>query len=212
MSQIADTLDLLTLDEAKKALNIPLADTTFDLEVASYVTAVSRRIDDMCGPVVVRTITDEAHDGGGVYLFPYHTPVASVTTVTEWLSGTSTALTAETNAASTTTNYLLTGTGMHSTTIRRRSSWSDSYFPLGIGNVLVTYVAGRYANTAAVDPKFKQAAAKMLSLMWKGDQGAGSVTFGAPDEVGGGIAGFGFAIPNFVVELLAEERRPPVIA
>ncbi|MCA1572419.1 MAG: hypothetical protein LC798_19385 [Chloroflexi bacterium] len=209
---MADTLDVLTLDEAKRALNIPAADTTFDVEVASYVTAVSRRLDDLTGPIVVRTITNEPHDGGGTYVFPNHTPVLSVTTVTEWLSGTSQVLTAETTAASTTTDYFLAGVGTHGAHLRRRSSWSDMVFPWGAGNVVLTYVAGRYATTAAVDPKFKQAAAKMLSLMWRGDQGAGSVTFGAPTDEGGTLLGFGFAIPNFVAELLAEERRPPRVA
>ena len=207
---MADTLDILTLDEAKRALNIPLADTSFDTEVASYVTAVSQRLDDLCGPVVNRTITAETHDGGGEYIFPNYTPVASVTTVTQYLSGTATVLAAEDFDTSTTNDYLLTGVGTHAAMIRRRSSWSDSVFPAGRANVLITYVAGRFATTAAVSPKFKQGAAKMLSVMWKGDQGAGTVTFGAPETEDLGI--IGFAIPRAVLELLAEEIRPKVIA
>ena len=208
---MADTLDILTLDEAKRALNIPLADTSFDTEVASYVTAVSQRIDDLCGPVVQRTITGEAHDGGRSFIFPVHTPVASVTSIAQYLSGTATTLTAETVSTSTSTNYLLTDASTHASLIRRRSSWSDSVFTDGRANVVITYVAGRFANTAAVSPKFKQGAAKMLSVMWKGDQGAGTVTFGAP--VGDDDLGIiGFAIPRAVLELLAEEIRPKVIA
>lgn len=207
---MADTLDLISLDEAKRALNIPLADTTFDTEVASYVTAVSQGLDDLCGPVVHRTITDEVHDGGLDYILPIRTPVASVTTVKQYLSGTATTLTAETVAVSTTNDYLLVAVGTHGATIRRRSTWSDSVFPAGRGNVVITYVAGRFANTAAVSPKFKQGAAKMLAHMWRGDQGAGTSTFGAP--VDQPVFGLGFAIPNAVVELLADERKPPAMA
>lgn len=208
---MADTLDVLSLDEGKRALNIPLADTTFDTEVASYITAVSQRLDDLCGPIVQRTVTGEVHDGGFAYILPTHSPVASVSSVAQYLSGTATTLTAETNAASTSNDYLLVGAGTHESVIRRRSSWSDTEFVAGRGNVVITYVAGRFANTAAVSAKFKQGAAKMLSVMWKGDQGAGTVTFGAPLDVDTlGIVGF--AIPRAVVELLAEEIRPPVVA
>lgn len=208
---MADTNDLLTLDEAKRALNIPLADTTFDTEIASYITAVSQRLDDLCGPVVRRTITDEVQDGGGEFIFPVHTPVASVTSVAEYSSGTATTLTAETNSTSTSNDYRLIGSGTHASLIRRRASWSDSVFPAGRGNVVITYVAGRFADTGSVSPKFKQGAAKMLSVMWKGDQGAGTVTFGAPAEADT-LGIIGFAIPRAVLELLANEVRPPVLA
>lgn len=208
---MADTLDVLTLDEGKRALNIPLADTSFDTEVASYITAVSQRLDDLTGPIVKRTVTDEVHDGGLGFILPVHTPVLSVTSVAQYTSGTATTLTAETVGASTTTNYLLIGGGSHESVILRRSSWSDSVFAPGRSNVLITYVAGRFENTASVSPKFKQGAAKMLSLLWKGDQGAGTVTFGAPVEAEG-LGIIGFAVPRAVTDLLAEELRPPVVA
>lgn len=208
---MADTLDLLTLDEGKRALNIPLADTSFDTEVASYITAVSQRMDDLCGPVVKRTITGEVHDGGYGFIFPAHTPVLSVTTVAQYSGGTATTLTAETAVASTANDYLVVGLGTHESTIRRRSSWSDTYFTAGRSNVVITYIAGRFNDTASVSAKFKQGAAKMLSLLWKGDQGAGTVTFGAPTEFDG-IGIVGFAVPRAVTDLLAYEIRPPVIA
>lgn len=205
---ITSTYDLLTLDEAKAALNIPLADTTFDDELAMYVTAVSQRLDDFAGPIVKRSVADEVHDGGGSFLFPMQTPVASIGEVVEYSSGTATTLTGETNSVAGT--YMLEGGGTHLSIIRRRSSWSDSGFPTGRGNVIVSYVAGRFDSTADVSAKFKQAAAKTLSWLWRGDQGAGTATFGAAD--GASLFGLGFALPNSVVEMLAYERRPPVVA
>lgn len=202
---MAETLDLLTLDEGKRALNIPLADTSFDTEVASYITAVSQRIDDLCGPVVKRTVTGEVQDGGSDVVFPTYSPVLSVTTVTEYLSGTGTALTAET--LTTAGDYLVEDLGTHNSRIMRRSRFGGR--PFGAGKIAITYVAGRVNDTASVSPKFKQGAAKMLSHMWKGDQGAGSATFGAPETP---LLGLGFAIPNAVVELLAQEIAPPVMA
>jgi hypothetical protein len=205
---ITSTYDLLTLDEAKAALNIPLADTTFDNELAMYVTAVSQRLDDFAGPIVKRSVADEVHDGGGAYIFPTQTPVASIGEVVEYSSGTATILTGETNAVAGT--YVLEGAGTHLSLIRRRSSWSDSAFIPGRGNVMISYVAGRFDSTADVSPKFKQAASKTLAWLWRGDQGAGTATFGAAE--GASLFGLGFALPNVVVEMLALERRPPVVA
>jgi len=201
---ITNTYDLLTLDEAKRALNIPLADTAFDTELASYVTAVSQRLDDLCGPIIKRSVTAEQHDGQGI-IWPDLQPVATIGAVTEYVSGTGTTLTAETlNAAG---DYTLAHAGTHNSQLRRRTSWSDQPWS---GPVTISYVAGRFNSTADVSPKFKQAAAKTLAWLWKGDQGGGSVTFGGADDTS--LFGLGFALPNVVVELLALEARPPVIA
>lgn len=205
---ITSTYDLLTLDEAKAALNIPLADDEFDDELALYVAAVSQRLDDFAGPGVKRSIADEVHDGGDGYIFPDQTPVATVGEVIEYSSGTATTLTAETNGAAGT--YVLEGAGTHLSLIRRRSSWADSSFTPGRGNVVISYVAGRFDSTADVSPKFKQAAAKTLAWLWRGDQGSGTATFGGVE--GTSLFGLGFALPNVVVELLAHERRSPVVA
>ena len=204
---ITSTWDILTLDEAKRALSIPLADTTFDTELAGYVTAVSQRLDDLCGPIVKRSVTDEIHDGGGT-IWPRLTPVATIGSVVEYASGVATTLTAETLMAA--GDYALVNAGTHNSQLRRRSSWSDRGFTSGSGNVVINYVAGRFNSTADVSPKFKQAAAKTLSWLWKGDQGAGTATFGAVD--GTSLFGLGFALPNAVKEMLAVEVAGPVLA
>jgi hypothetical protein len=50
----------------------------------------------------------------------------------------------------------------------------------------------------------------MLAWLWKGDQGLGSATFGGGEETS--LFGLGFALPNVVREMLAGEKKPPVIA
>lgn len=205
---ITSTYDLLTLDEAKRALNIPLADTTFDTELHAYITAVSQRLDDLCGPVVKRSVADEVHDGGGPTIWPDSAPVATVGEIVEYSAGTGTALIAETLTVA--GDYALVHPGTHNSQVCRRSGWNDRRFVNGRGNIVISYVAGRFDSTADVSPKFKQAAAKALSWLWRGDQGAGTATFGAAD--GSSLFGLGFALPNSVVEMLAYERRPPVVA
>lgn len=178
---MADTLDVISLAEAKTALNIATGVTTWDTPLAQAITAISRQLDDLCGPIVNRTVTDELHDGGDWTIRLRKRPVASITTVTEYDGTNGTTLTAETNAAKATSNYLHDGTfgTITSGLLRRRDTDSDAWFEPGRRNIAVTYVAGRAANTAAVDAKFKQAAVMMLRNIWTAEMASGTDTFGA---------------------------------
>ena len=198
--------DLLSLDEAKMALNIDLDNDRFDEELAVFVTAVSERLDDMCGPIVVRDVTGERHDGGCAIIWPNEQPAAELVSVVEYASGVATTLTAETLTIA--GDYVLEEAGTLNAHICRRASWSDRAF--GAGPVVISYRAGRFDSTDDVSAKFKQAAAKTLGWLWKGDQGAGSATFGGAEATS--LYGLGFALPNGVVELLAHERKPPLPA
>lgn len=206
---MADVLDLVTLAEAKNAINLTAASQ--DVELAAYVTAVSRRLDDLCGPIVVRTVTEQ-HAGGGSTLFLRQAPVSptaatTVTTVTEYSGGTPQVLTAESLTVNGAYGYQFDA---RLGVITRRAGWATTTF--GTQTVVVVYQAGRYATTATVDAKFKQAAAMMLAHLWRREQGAGTVTF---NEFGTNDAGgtpSGFAIPNAVIELLQYELRSPAVA
>lgn len=177
---MADTLDVLTIAEARTAVGLG-SDTSKDTPLVIAVTAVSRQLDDLCGPIVKRTVTAELHDGDYGTIQLRRRPVYSITTLTEYLNTSGTALTAETNSAKATGNYLHDGTFTRLTSglIRRRSNGTDIPFACGRHNIEVTYEAGRAADTASVDPKFKQAASMMLRNIWTGEQASGSETFGA---------------------------------
>lgn len=207
-SIITSAYDLLTLAEAKAALNIDPDDDQFDVELAMYVTALSQRIDDLCGPVVKRTVTDERHDATTGPVWLNQVPVASVSLVIEYVSGMATTLEAEASLTEA-GDYVLLDPGTVNSRLARRSSFYDRWWSTG-STVVVTYVAGRFSSTAAVSPKFKQAAAKALAWLWRGDQGAGTVTFGGAE--GTSLFGLGFALPNVVKEMLAYETLPPVVA
>lgn len=199
---MADTLDIITLAEGRAAVNLHASDTTQDAEVAAYITAVSRRLDQAVGPVVVRTITAETHDGSAATVRLYHPPVFSVTSVTEYVDTTGTVLTAEAvGVATTANNYVLNARyGI----LTRRSGGSDVSFSYGRSRVVITYVAGRYANTAAVDPLFKSAATIMVAHLWRREQSAEPMTAYQRSH--------GVAIPRVVREMLADEWRLPVMA
>lgn len=206
-------LDVISLSEAKRVLNIQSSDSTQDTELASYISAVSQALDDRCGAIVKRTITatyfPEEYGNGSLILDKApasSTADNSITTVTEYSGGTAQVLTAESLTTAGTYNYSFNPrTGV----VSRRASWSATSF--GSQNVVVVYVAGRYDSTAAVSQKFKIAAARFLQHIWTASQGVGgSATFGPSEDVAGIVPGF--AVPNFVLELLADELRPPAVA
>lgn len=200
--------DWITLDEAKLAVNI--TGTTFDTELGLYVSAASQRLDQLAGAAVIRTVTAEVHDvsGSGVtsILLNYR-PVVAATSVVEYNQTTARTLTLETNSAKTASDYLL---DLAEGRLRRRTSGYDSPFPAGRGNIVITYTAGRFANTAAVGERFKLAASIYLSHLWKREQGAGTVTFGGLEPDVNLIPTFG--IPNVVRDLLLDEITTVMVA
>lgn len=134
------------------------------------MSAVSGAIDELVGPVVQRTITGEQHRVVGELVRLRRTPVASVATVKVWQSGVSTTLTAE--ALNTAGGYLAAQDGddpsLLSGVLVRRSQWSTVCWEQG--TVEVTYVAGRFANTAAaVGSRFHTAAVLTLKNVWQGE-------------------------------------------
>lgn len=207
---MADTLDVLTLDEVKASINLATSVATHDTELARFITAVSRRLDDLCGPIVKRTVTDEPHDGGRPQVFFDKTPIASVTTVKEYSGTTLTTLTAESVSSQVADQYLLDSRlGL----LYRRSGGSDSTFATGRRNILVTYSAGRYDNTATVDPKFKVAAGLILQEMWRPHAGAWAQS---ADPYSGPLPSASVnpwaALPKAARDILADELRAPAVA
>lgn len=204
------TLDLLTLEEAKDAVNFEQTEIMHDLELGAFVTAVSLRLDDLCGPIVQRTITNELHDGGCPTIRPRRTPVASVTTITDYEQLTGYALTAESNLAQPDYSYLLDSISTHNVVIRRRTSGSDGRFSYGRRNIAITYVAGRAATTATVDAKFKIGAALCLQHLWRPSAAGWAQTSSFDDAVNPAGASNvpGWMIPRAVLELLSYELEP----
>jgi hypothetical protein len=210
-----DTLAVLTRVEAYEAINdatsanAGAADRDHEI-VDMWVPAISRRIDDLCGPVVVRTVTAERHDGGGQLIELRQSPALTITTVTEYWLGTPYVLSAEQDATLPTYGYLIDRVGA-STFLVRRSAGLDCKFATGRQNIKVTYQAGRYATTATVDPKFKLAAASVLVGMWSKYGGAWA-RGGDPFAEGGQSPQFFDELTHNVKRWLADELLPPASA
>lgn len=206
------TLDVVSVERAKQALDLGVADVRKSDVLATAITAVSQLIDDVCGPVVQRTITDPIDTPGDLCHVTLKTaPVASITSVTFYDSGASEVLTAET--LSTAGDYLAEledrvrpdgTTPLLSGRLRRRSGFRDWYWKRG--RVQVVYVAGRYTNTAAcAGSRFELAAMLTLRSSWRAwEQSAVQV---APGEFVIPAGYFpSFIMPDAALELIARDR------
>lgn len=209
---MADTLDVITLAEGKGAVNIATSDTSQDTELAGYITAVSRRLDSLCGPVVARTIAEEDHlSYGQAVIETRQRPIYAIAGVVEYDSaGVHTHLSEETITTKPADAWLVDPSTSSRFRVLRRSYGLPYTFPQG-GIVRLEYSAGRYATTAAVDAVFKQAAAIMIANLWRREQGVGSNTFGNAGDMFNPLIPT-FAVPRAVLELLAEHLRPAGIA
>lgn len=207
---MADT-DLLTIVEARLAVNLPSGDTSHDTDLQLYVTGITGRIDAICGPVVERTVTAEKHNGGRSKILLDVQHAASITSVSEFSNTTETQLTEETNASKPSSGFLLNTAAPYDWIIRRSGN-ADATFPSGRNNVVVTYEAGRYADTASVDDTFKLAASSVLRRIWKREQSSWAQTpdFFTETENPTPSQRFFRAVDPMVKELLADEVLPPV--
>lgn len=203
----ADLTHIVSLGEAYQAINNPAAEGHDD-ELRRWIGAVTERVDQECGPVVQRTIENELHNGGNRRIFLDMSPAASITTLTEYVSTTPTVLTVETNASKPAAGYLLETVGGVSW-VWRRSSGTDGCFPAGRRNIDVTYVAGRYADTASVAPHFKMAVESILRRLWARE---GSAWSRGGDPFDTGSQAFFDAFKQSMREWLQDEIRMPAVA
>lgn len=198
---MAQLTDILTLVEARVSLNMG-TDPSVDTELAQVISAASQTLDNWIGAVVRRTVTDEEHVGGRDRVLLERIPVASITTVTEFASGTPTALTAETLTTAGTYSF-----DADSGILYRRNSWGAARFA---GGIRVTYVAGRFANTASVEAAYKEAAQKILMHLWqtRGAQ-SGAATAGGDGAPFGAVPYSTATLRRHIMAMFTDE---PVVA
>jgi hypothetical protein len=184
---------LLTLAEAKAQLDIET--TASDTELQVYIEGVTAAIEAHVGPVENRSVT-ETHDipsGGARVLVLRQTPAVSLTSVTAILA--------------TGTEYDPAGLDLDPDTgTVRRVDGGRLYGPLRF-----TYTAGRGDVPAAIN----LAARIMVQHLWRTQFGAsrGMSSIGGGDDfsVTEAVPGWGYAIPNRVLQLLERYKLPPAV-
>ncbi|MFE2132238.1 hypothetical protein ACFW9X_03165 [Streptomyces sp. NPDC059466] len=183
---------LITLDEAKRQLDIDT--NASDVELQVYVDALTPAIERHVGPVENRAVT-ETVDGRGPTICVTQVPVVSLTSLTPILAGGLTLATGD---------VVIDG---DSGVIRRLNGGRFAGGPW-----TVVYTAGR----VTVPPTIKLAALILLQHLWRTQYGAsrGLSSIGGGDDynVTEPVAGWGYAIPNRVLELLEPYKVPPGVA
>jgi hypothetical protein len=182
---------LLTLDEAKRQLDIET--TADDLELQVYVDALTVAIERHIGPVVFREVT-EVIKGRGCTMCLSSIPVTALVSVTPLGSGAALDVGAlDLDPAPGIVRYL-------------NGSFSGSLWR-------VVYTAGRVAVDGEVPPTIKLAAAILLQHLWRTQYGSARGQSSSDDyAVTEPIPGFGYAIPNRVLQLLEAYKLPPGVA
>lgn len=183
---------LLTLAEAKAQLDIESG--TSDDELEAYINALTAVIEGVVGPVETREIT-ETVTGRGPTLCLHQTPVVALTSLTPVLDD----------------GITQDVTGLHvdplSGVVRRKDG--GQFYG---GPWTAVYTAGR----GAIPPTINLAARILLQHLWRTQYGAsrglGSIGGGDDYDVTQPVPGFGYAVPNRVLELLQPYKTPPAVA
>lgn len=184
---------LLTVAQAKQVLNIPTSDTSFDSELSDYIDSMTAPIEDMAGACTQRTVTNEQHDGGSVYIHLRVPPAQSVTSVTEYWGSYAWSLTIVANPSSA-GQYSCTFDAGTSTLVRRTPSGAATTFATGVSNVWVTYVTG----PASMPANVVLGAKELLRHLWQMSQNGGRPSYNAPDMT---YTPSGYLVPRHVAEL-----------
>lgn len=180
---------LLTLDEAKAQLDIET--TQNDVELQAYVDSLTTVIEGYIGPVENREVT-ETVTGCGPLLSLLQPPVVSLTSFTPILTG------------GTSLDVARLHVDGPSGTVRRL----DGGRFVG-GPWTAVYQAGR----GSIAPTINLAARILLQHLWRTQNGGARGGARADDfDVTEPIVGFGYAVPNRVLQLLESFKQPPGIA
>jgi hypothetical protein len=180
---------LLTLAEAKAQLDIET--TMHDQELNAYIDALTPIIERYIGPVENRTVT-ETLDSKGLTLAVTQVPAVSLTSITPVLGG---------GLALNVDDVALDGAAG----IIRRTD--GSFF--GGGPWEVIYIAGR----GEIHPTINVAARILLQHLWRTQYGAARGNSSSDDfDVNEPVVGWGYAVPNRVLQMLEGFKVPPGVA
>lgn len=185
-------MPLLTLAEAKAQLDIET--TAHDTELTAYVEALTPVIEAYVGAVETRQVT-ETVTGSGRTLCLRTTPVVALTSLTPVLDG---------RSALDVSRLAVDGP---SGVIRHRGGQRFAWGPW-----TAVYTAGR----GTVPPTIGLAARILLQHLWRTQYGAsrGLSGIGGGDDysVSDPAPGWGYAVPNRVLQLLEPFKVGPGIA
>lgn len=195
---------IVTTADIKAFLNIPTTDTSFDTQLGLFVDAASQMIVNRIGPVAGSPTYDEWYDGGSPSIVLRHTPVQSITSITESYGSSAVyTLTAQVlDSGSVGGAYGYSG-DLSRGLLTRRVSGIATHFAAGLQNVHVVYVAGY----ATVPADIEQAAKLLIQHMWATQRGGSKRPGQGNDDI---YVGLSFTWPRRVEEILSAYYIPGI--
>lgn len=192
------------LTDVKAQLNI--TSTTYDAELQGFLDAAGDVVLEFIGDIPT-TVYTENYDGGDVSIYLRHRPVLTITTMTEVVGNVVYTLTSQPPGSSVDAWGYSIDDADAGKVVRRSAAGQPWRFTPGIGNITVTYSAGRSVLPASV----RMAVLLITEHMWEQTQrgqGAGRAVPGAVDA----DVGYGPNKYSQAMEMLAPYRKAPVIA
>lgn len=198
--------DIVTLTDAQTALRVSPAAGSADLQILQWcVSAATSMVEQIVG-ITAQTTYSESYDGGVPVIYPLHQPLLSVQGVTEYI-GTAVYPLTEQPLGSQRDAWGYTVNLMNGTIERRTWGGGPALFMPGEANVVVAYTAGY----ATIPENIHLAALALIRHLYayflprfKGSRDSW--------DDGSSPVAMGYAMPNFVREMLAHDWRGPGIA
>lgn len=195
--------DLITLQDAKDFLRI--TGTSDEAELQEFVDAASATAEFFTGDLLGATYT-EVHDGGDAAIYTRHTPIKSVTSLTEYVGSITYTLTNQPLGQSVDAWGYTIDDPQAGRIVRRSASGIVWRFAPGVGNVTITYATG----VTTIPPQVMLAVKLIIRHLWTTRRGPMPLQ-SMSDDTTSQVAGIGYAIPNRAIELLETVPRMPVI-
>jgi hypothetical protein len=197
-SVVAPALMLLSLYDLKDQLNLVQTDATQNPKLLRFLASAKDVVESITGPIVSAPVARaDVFDGGGESIVLPFRWVKAITTVTETIGAVQYTLTEQPLGSFPVDGYGYTWDRTINK-ITRRVSGVESRFPLGIGNVVVTYMPGM----TSIPQVIQDACGELIRHWWDHGQVAYASPFMPGDDAEQAINIMGYAIPNRVAEML----------
>ena len=182
---------LITLNEARASLGWASTQTADDADLEKYIEAATPIIENITGPVLVKSATFTLDGGEPSVVLPVR--FTTLTSVVE-------------DGVTVTDVFSEASAGI----VRAGTALAPRRFAYGTQNIVVTVSVGYAASEATVKPNVKLAARELVRFMWQQGRQANIPAFGEGPE--SGSVPMGFLVPKRVQELLEPSRRLPGFA
>jgi hypothetical protein len=198
---------LISISDARSFLDIPASASVDEAELQDFIDAASAVAEFYVGDIVGGTWT-EVHDGGDAAIYTRHTPIKTVTSLTEYVGSITYTLTNQPLGSSVDAWGYTIDDPQAGRIVRRSASGMAWRFVPGSGNVRITYTSG----VATIPTNVRLGVEFIVRHLYDSQRGAQPVSpLAGVSDTTSMIPGITYAIPNRAIEMFKATPRMPVI-